>query len=84
MKATTAPSITGTVQATCGCAGTVIDAGTRLSGPNAIVSVKVRVPCETGHPERIASGVIERFTPDQVTPGGIMWPEGGAHAYPTV
>lgn len=59
-------TITGTVQALCGCVGVVKDSGTRLTGPFPVVSVVVTAPCRAGHPETVGSGVTCRFPPHGV------------------
>jgi hypothetical protein len=56
---------TGTVAARCGCEGTVLSDN---RGPFPFVSALITVPCRTGHPGRVAAGVIERFNPDDVSP----------------
>ncbi len=67
MSRNTTP-ITGICEAECGCLGDVFEPGTRLTGTNRIVTLKVTVPCTGGHPYRVMAGVLERFTPDQVKP----------------
>lgn len=60
MNTATIPTLSGTVKADCGCIGTVRHQ-TRLA-----VYVHVTVPCEQGHPERVAAGVLWPFPPSDV------------------
>lgn len=67
MAANTTP-FTGEQQADCGCVGTVMDAGTRLTGQTGqtpIVTLKILSACVEGHPARLSRGCIERFDPTQ-------------------
>lgn len=64
MKTHTTP-FEGLQQADCGCAGNVLPAGTRLTGTNAIVSLRIVTACQDGHPERVSANCIERFAVDQ-------------------
>lgn len=64
MAANTTP-FTGEQQADCGCFGTVMDAGTRLTGQTPIVTLKILNACMAGHPARLSRGCIERFDPAQ-------------------
>jgi hypothetical protein len=50
------------VAASCGCQG-VVHATSGLAGPHPSVAVLVTAPCPTGHPDRLADGVIEHFVP---------------------
>lgn len=68
MPRTTAPTtITGTISVACGCVAVVIDSGTRLAGPNPLVTARVSQPCASGHPEKVGAGVIIHRVPSAVT-----------------
>jgi hypothetical protein len=51
-----------TVQALCKCVGMLLPNHGRLHGDYPYVAVKITVGC-SGHPERVAAGVIQRFPP---------------------
>lgn len=64
-RRSSAPTLTGTVRAVCGCTGLV---HATSGGRYPTVSVRIAVPCTTGHPDKVAAGVLERFTPAAVHP----------------
>lgn len=61
----TVATLTGRVQASCGCIG---DVHHQSYGQWPAVYVVIVVPCEAGHPHKVVAGVVERFLPEFVTP----------------